>query len=57
MEQSFDTFKKKLDIDCTLFVGDTRRVTSVPGDDANGKATGTQAAPEVVEAVINQGQE
>ena len=53
----FDTYKKRYDIDCTIFVGDTRRITSVPGDGTNGKAVGTQAAPEVIETVLNKGEE
>lgn len=56
-EQMFDTYKERYDIDCTIFVGDTRRITSVPGDSANGKAIGTQASKEVIEAVLNKGEE
>lgn len=54
MEQTFDTYKKNYDIDCTLFVGDTRRVTSVVGEDGK-KAIGTPAAAAVVDAVLKQG--
>lgn len=56
MEQQFDTYKKNYDIDCTLFVGDTCRVTSVVGEDGN-KAVGTQASSEVISTVLQGGQE
>lgn len=55
MEQTFDTYKKNYDIDCTLFVGDTRRVTSVVGEDGQ-KAIGTQASEEVINTVLKNGQ-
>ena len=54
MEQTFDTYKKNYDIDCTLFVGDTRRVTSLVGEDGQ-KVIGTQASEEVVNAVLKNG--
>ena len=57
IQQLFDNYKKEHDIDCTIFYGDTRRITSVPGDGANGKAVGTKAADDVIEQVLKQGKE
>ncbi|MDE7114048.1 MAG: cache domain-containing protein, partial [Acetatifactor sp.] len=42
---------KDMDVDITVFEGDTRVQSSIEG------AVGTKASPEVVETVINQGKE
>lgn len=57
VESMFDTYKKTYDIDCTIFVGDTRRITSLAGDGTNGKNVGTQAADDVIETVLKEGKD
>ena len=51
LTQLFDTYKRDTDIDCTLFVGDTRRATSVKGTDGK-RAVGTKAGDAVIKAVL-----
>ena len=51
-----DSFTGTTDLQVTVFYGDTRYATSIK-DEAGERLVGTQAAPEVVEAVINQGQD
>lgn len=47
--------KKETNIDYTIFYGDTRAVTTLKKADGSDYLINTQAAPAVVEAVINQG--
>lgn len=49
----FNGIKNSTGIDISVFDGDTRAITTVSG----GNAVGTKAAPEVVDAVINSGNE
>ena len=51
LTELFDSYKQETDIDCTLFVGDTRRATSVKGADGK-RATGTKAADAVIATVL-----
>lgn len=52
----FDNFSKEVDLQVSVFYGDTRVATSLVDDQGN-HMVGEQASPEVVEAVLNQGQE
>ena len=47
----FDSYKKETDIDCTLFVGDTRRATSLFGTDGK-RMVGTKAGDAVIKTVL-----
>ena len=51
----FDSFSKEVDLQVSVFYGDTRVATSLVDENGN-RMVGEQASPEVVEAVINQGQ-
>ena len=51
----FDNFSKEVDLQVSVFYGDTRVATSLVDENGN-RMVGEQASPEVVEAVINQGQ-
>ena len=53
MEQIFDDFTKNTGIYATLFIDDTRRITSVKKPSGE-KATGTTAAPDVINAVLKR---
>ena len=55
IELIFDDFYKHTGIYATLFIGDTRRITSVEKDGK--KATGTKAKEEVIAAVLGRGEE
>lgn len=52
----FDNFSKEVDLQVSVFYGDTRVATSLIDEDGN-RMTGEQAMPEVIETVLNQGQE
>lgn len=52
----FDNFSKEVDLQVGVFYGDTRVATSLVDDQGN-RMVGEQASPEVVEVVLNQGQE
>ena len=52
----FDNFSKEVDLQVSVFYGDTRVATSLVDDQGN-RMVGEQASPEVVEVVLNQGQE
>lgn len=52
----FDNFSKEVDLQVSVFYGDTRVATSLVDDQGN-HMVGEQASPEVVEVVLNQGQE
>ncbi len=52
----FDNFSKEVDLQVSVFYGDTRVATSLI-DEAGNRMVGEQAMPEVVETVLNQGQE
>ena len=51
----FDSFSNEVDLQVSVFYGDTRVATSLVDENGN-HMVGEQASPEVVEAVINQGQ-
>ena len=55
LNKEFDEYKKQTDIDCTLFVGDTRRATSLINDKGE-RNVGTQATAAVTEAVLGRGE-
>lgn len=55
LNKEFDEYKKQTDIDCTLFVGDTRRATSLINDKGK-RNVGTQATAAVTEAVLGRGE-
>lgn len=55
LDQSFDEFKKDTGIDCTVFVGDTRRATSLMNDKGE-RNVGTKAVDAVTNAVLNRGE-
>ena len=52
----FDNFSKKVDLQVSVFYQDTCVATSLVDDQGN-RMVGEQASPEVVEVVLNQGQE
>ncbi|MGN0388116.1 MAG: methyl-accepting chemotaxis protein [Suilimivivens sp.] len=54
--QIADTIKKAADTDITIFYGDTRYMTSVTDEQGN-RVVGTKAGDQIVEKVLNNGQE
>ena len=54
--QIADTIKKAADTDITIFYGDTRYMTSVMDEQGN-RVIGTKAGEQVIEKVLNNGQE
>lgn len=52
----FDDFSKEVDLQVTVFYGDTRVATSLTDENGN-RMVGTTADPEIVERVVNQGQD
>lgn len=55
LDESFDEYKKDTGIDCTLFVGDTRRATSLRNDKGE-RNVGTKAVDAVISAVLGRGE-
>ena len=55
LNESFDEYKKDTGIDCTLFVGDTRRATSLRNDKGE-RNVGTKAADAVIQTVLGKGE-
>ncbi|MDE7363105.1 MAG: diguanylate cyclase [Oscillospiraceae bacterium] len=55
-EDIFDNITERTDIYITVFEGDERRITTIKNADSS-RAVGTRAAAEVVETVINGGNE
>lgn len=51
-----DTIKKAADTDITIFYGDTRYMTSVIDEQGN-RVIGTKAGDQIIEKVLNNGQE
>ncbi len=51
----FDNFSNEVNLQVSVFYGDTRVATSLVDENGN-RMVGEQASPEVVETVINQGQ-
>ncbi|MBO5228075.1 MAG: cache domain-containing protein, partial [Lachnospiraceae bacterium] len=49
-----DEFKEHTDVDVTVFIGDTRRATSLI-DESGARMVGTQADPKIAEAVFKNG--
>lgn len=56
-EELIDSFVEGTDVAVTIFYGDTRMATSLISAENGKRIVGTQASPEVVEKVINQGEE
>lgn len=54
--QAIDSIAKLLGANVTVFRGDTRAATTVRKEDAS-RATGTKAAPNVIEAVLARGEQ
>ncbi len=52
-----ENLKKQSDVDFNVYFGDTVRATSLTDHKTGEKITGTQASPEVIEKVLNQGEE
>ena len=55
LSESFDRYKEDTGIDCTVFVGDTRRATSLRND-KNERNVGTKAVDAVTKAVLGRGE-
>ncbi|MBR1873485.1 MAG: methyl-accepting chemotaxis protein [Eubacterium sp.] len=51
-----DSFTGDTDLQVTVFYGDTRYATSIK-DESGNRAIGTQASPEVVDAVVGKGED
>lgn len=56
-EELIDSFVEGTDVAVTIFYGDTRMATSLISVKDGKRIVGTQASPEVVEKVIDQGEE
>ena len=54
LDITFDRYKQDTGIDCTLFVGDTRRATSLRNE-KNERNVGTKAVDAVTKAVLGEG--
>lgn len=54
--QFFDNFSQEVDLQVTVFFDNLRVATSLVDEDGN-RMTGTEAAPEIYDAVVVQGQE
>lgn len=54
--QFFDNFSQEVDLQVTVFYDNVRVATSLMDEEGN-RMTGTEADPEVYEAVVNQGQD
>lgn len=52
----FDNFSKEVDLQVTVFYGNTRVATSLVDEDGN-RMIGTEADPEIYDVVVNQGQD
>ncbi len=55
-EEVIDAFTEGSDVDITVFYGDTRRATSLRDKSTGERILGTTASPEVVEAVLKNGE-
>ncbi|MCM0647235.1 methyl-accepting chemotaxis protein [Clostridium swellfunianum] len=53
--EMLDSIKKRANVECTIFLKDTRIATTIP--DNNGRATGTKAEEKVIDTVIAKGTE
>ena len=55
--QILDDIKKGSGIDITIFVGDTRKVTSIISSETGKRAINTKAPADIVDKVLNKGEE
>lgn len=55
VQNIFDNIKKQTSYDVTLFVGDTRAVTTIV-DEKGERVVGTKASDTIIEAVLNKGE-